>query len=456
MIDNEKDLNENPVDSDQLSVFWEFLRVLPRIWVWLLILTILGGSLSVYRASKTYSPIYTASSTFIVKVKSEQSLSFSGTNYYNDAQAQHLASTFPYILTSGLLHRTVGKDLSEPVTSSISVEIVNSTNILILRVRDKNPDKAYRTLQSVIKSYPLVSEPIVGKVDLNILDDPGVPTKPDNPRSFIRESAFGAIVGFLLGLGWGVLVFITNRTVRNENDIRNKLGISCLGTIPRVHRKERTRETVEHQLITDPKAKDLLSEPFRMVKNQVEYLSSRDNHRIILITSATASEGKSFFSSNLVLSLITSGKKVTFIDCDLRHPTIRSIFDMEPDKGLYEYLKGDMELVDYLTLAQQENDHGFPNFLFLPGGEAAPDGSNLLSSERMKTLIDRVKEKSDYVILDSAPAGLLTDSVVLAQYADAAIMVIRKDVARIDLIDDAIAHLNQSDINVLGAVLNDA
>ncbi len=455
-MDNEKEVKESAVDSEQLSIFVDFLRMLPKIWIWILVLTVLGGSISFYRANKTYVPTYTASSTFIVKVKNEQSLYGAGTNYYNDAQTQHLASTFPYILTSGLLHRTVAKDLNEPVTSSIYVEIINNTNILVLHVQDRNPEKAYRTLQSVIKNYPVVSEPIIGKVDLTLLDETDVPTKPDNPRVFIKETLFGALIGLLLSLGWGVLVFITNRTIRNEGDIRNKLGINALGTIPRVHRKERTRDIVEHQLITDPKVKDLLSEPFRMVKNQVEYLSQRDNHKVILITSATASEGKSFFSSNLVLSLITSGKKVTFIDCDLRHPTIRSIFDMEQDKGLYEYLNGEMELVEYLTLAKQENDHGFSNFLFLPGGAAVSDGSNLLSSERMKTLIDRVKEKSDYVILDSAPAGLLTDSVVLAKYAEAAIMVIRKDVARIDLIDDAISHLSQSDINVLGAVLNDA
>lgn len=455
MSEQEKDTKETAVDSEQLSVFWDFLRILPRIWVWILILTFLGGGLSYFRASKAYTPIYRAYSTFIVKVKSDQSLFGASINYYNDAQAQHLASTFPYILTSGLLHRTVNKDMNEPVTSAISVEVVKNTNILTLYVDDRNPDKAHRTLQSVIKNYPMISEPIVGKVDLRILDESGVPAAPRNPRNFLKETAVGALIGFLLSLGWGVLVFLTNRTVRNENDIKNKLGISHLGTIPRVPKKERTHETSEHQLITDSKVKDLLSEPFRMVKNQVEYLSQRDNHKVILITSATASEGKSFFSSNLVLSLITSGKRVTFIDCDLRHPTIRSIFDMEEDKGLYEYLKGDMELVEYLTLAQQENDHGFNNFLFLPGGAAASDGSNLLASKRMKHLIECVKEKSDYVILDSAPAGLLTDSVVLAQYAEAAIMVIRKDVARIDLIDDAISHLSESGISVLGAVLND-
>ena len=91
---------------------------------------------------------------------------------------------------------------------------------------------------------------------------------------------------------------------------------------------------------------------------------------------------------------------------------------------------------------------------FLPGGKTIGDGSDLLGTELMGRIIKRLEEVSDYVILDSAPAGLLTDAVVLAQYADGAVFVVRKDFARVDYIMDGMEHLAESNIQIIGGILN--
>ena len=94
--------------------------------------------------------------------------------------------------------------------------------------------------------------------------------------------------------------------------------------------------------------------------------------------------------------------------------------------------------------------------LFLPGGSTMKDGSEFLGTELMKHIIEKMEEWADYVILDSAPAGLLTDAVVLAQYADGAIFVVRKDFARVDYIMDGMEHLAESRIQIIGGILNGA
>ena len=94
------------------------------------------------------------------------------------------------------------------------------------------------------------------------------------------------------------------------------------------------------------------------------------------------------------------------------------------------------------------------NLIFLPGGEPIEDGSELLSSDRMRRILQIVEKWADYVILDSAPAGLLTDAVVLAQYADAALFVVRKDFARVNYIMDGLEHLAESRIQIVGGILN--
>lgn len=454
MSTNNTERAENFDTLDQMAVIVDFLRVIPRMWVWILILVIGCGGAFYAKAYTDYVPVYTAEATFTINITREQVISGSN-SYYDSAAAQHLALTFPRILTGDLLLRMVAEDLGEPVTGSIKATQTPNTNLLTLSVTDRDPQKAYDTLQSVIENYPVVSERIVGKVNMNILDETGVPANPDNKKVFASDAIKGAGIGLILGLMWTLLVFLVNRTVRCESDIKKKLSINCLGVVPKLNSKKRTRDMVQYYLLSDPKAKEVLQEPFRMIKNKVEYQAQKLGLKTILVTSATAGEGKSLFAANLSLSLVASGKKVVLIDCDLRHPTGRVVFNMSENVGLGEYLKEEISLLDYLAGAKEDNNHGFPNFLFLPGGAAVSDGSGLLSSNRMKELIMCMETKADYIILDSAPTGLLTDSAVLAKHADGAIMVVRKEVARIDFIMDALGHLSESDIQIIGGVLND-
>lgn len=454
MSTKEKDRAENYDTLDQMAVVVDFLRVLPRMWVWIVLLVIVCGGLFYAKAYMDYVPVYTAEATFTINIRKEQSISGSNA-FYDNAAAERLAKTFPKILTGDLLTRMVAEDLGEPVTGSIRATVVEDTNLLTLSVTDRDPQKAYDTLVSVIDNYPTVSERIVGKVNMNVLDESGVPQYPDNSKVFTKDALKGVGVGLLIGLVWSLLVFIINRTVQCEADIKKKLGINSLGVVPKINRKKRSKYQAQYYLLTDPKARDILQEPFRLIKNKVEYQAQKQSLKTFLVTSATAGEGKSLFAANLALSLVASGKKVVLIDCDLRHPTGRIVFDMNDNIGLCEYLSGELSLLDYLAKSKEDNNHGFPNFLFLPGGAPVADGSNLLSSDRMKELITCMEAKADYVILDSAPTGLLTDSAVLAKYAEGAIMVVRKEVARVDFIVDALGHLSESDIQIIGAVLND-
>lgn len=454
MSTKEKDKVEQIDTLDQFTILLDFLKMLPRMWVLFLVITILCSGIFCFIAYKSYSPIYTASSTFSIRIKNEQSIN-STTSFYDNAAAEHMAQTFPYILTSTLLKRTVQADLGTTVYGKISAEVTPNTAFLTLSVTDSDANRAYTTLQSVIKNYPTVSEPIIGKVTMTPLDETGVPEQPDNPKIFVADALKGAGVGLIISLVWGILIFLTNRTVLHEQDIKQKLGITCLGTVPRIATKKRSSKVLQYFLLNDSNVRESLSEPMRLIKNKIEYHCHKHNHKTLLVTSATAGEGKSLFAANMSLSLASAGKKVILVDCDLRHPTGRLIYNMDEGTGLAEYLKGELELEDFLTQSKKANTHNYPNFLFLPGGKAVYDGSDLLSSNKMKELIDCIKSRADYIILDSAPTGLLTDSAVLAKHADGAIMLIRKGFARIDFINDALGHLAESDIAVVGGVLND-
>ena len=218
--------------------------------------------------------------------------------------------------------------------------------------------------------------------------------------------------------------------------------------------KKRSRESRNTLNIMDEKTDSMFVEAIRLVRSKVEYSAWKHHHKVILITSALAGEGKSTIAVNLALSLAGNGKRVALLDCDLRHPSDREILGLEEGEGLYEILTKKTSPSDLLISGKDLGLGDDMNFCFLPGGKAVEDGSSLLGSERMKKVIDVLAENTDYVILDSAPAGVLTDTGILAQYADSVVFVVKKDYARADHILEGMEEISESHLHLVGGILN--
>ena len=230
--------------------------------------------------------------------------------------------------------------------------------------------------------------------------------------------------------------------------------MKCLGEIPQIAMKRRSRDNGHIINILNEKTDPGFEEAIQLVRGKVEYSAWRHHSKIILVTSALAGEGKSTLAANLALAFSKRGKRAALIDCDLRHPSDRDILGLEEGIGLYEVLTKEAKLMDVLLTGKDlEMDDEF-KFCFLPGGKATEDGSRLLGSEPMQRVIEAVSEKVDYVILDSAPAGLLTDAGVLAQYADSVVFVIKRDFASAAHIMEGLEELSESHVHVIGGILN--
>ena len=290
---------------------------------------------------------------------------------------------------------------------------------------------------------------------MEMLDETGIPAEPDNPKAFRKNAVKGAAAGLLLVMIWTGILVVTRRTVRKESDIHRWMNTRCLGTVPEVHEKRRSRSTTMRMILTDPKVEEKMQESFRIIRNKIEYNAQEYHMKTFLVTSALAGEGKSTVAVNLALSLAQAGQRVTLVDCDLRHPTDRQILGIEENGvGLREVLEHKAKLKECLMKAEDIGLDPDMCMIFLPGGKTISDGSDLLGTELMGRIIEKLEEISDFVILDSAPAGLLTDAVVLAQYADGAAFVVRKDFARVDYIMDGMEHLAESNIQIIGGILN--
>lgn len=448
--ENEKNREEELIDVTELLN--DYLRILARMWKWAVSFAVIGAVLFYVNARMSYVPVYTASATFTINIKEDVSSSTAA--FFDNSTAEQMAKTFPYILTSGVLKRQVAEDLGTNVTSSIEASAAENTNLFTISVTDRDPGMAYAVLQSVIENYPEISEVIVGKTSMQMLDETGVPPYPDNPKEFGSDAVKGAVLGVLLVAAWAAVVVVTRKTVRKETDIPKYMNTKCLGTVPEIIFKRRSVQKDIKLLLTDPALEEKLQEPFRIVRNKIEHHARSYQNKVFIVTSALAGEGKSTVAVNLALSLAQAGHKVALVDCDLRHPSDREILGIEDGIGLAEVLQRKNKLKECTLMAKDIGLDKSLKLMFIPGGETLEDGSSLLGTEAMHKVILSLRQKMDYVILDSAPAGLLTDAAVLAQYADGAIFVVRKDCARVDYIMDGMENLAESKIQIVGGILN--
>lgn len=199
--------------------------------------------------------------------------------------------------------------------------------------------------------------------------------------------------------------------------------------------------------VVEKKPKSIVSEAYRTLRTNVQYSSFDKAIKTIVITSAEAAEGKSTVSGNLALSFAQNDKKVIIVDCDLRKPSVHKNFKISNLSGLSEVLIGKENLEDVI-----QNRNG--NLDILTSGKIPPNPSEMLSSVSMTNLIEKLREKYDIVILDSAPLQAVTDAQILSTKADGTILVIRAQRTSRDSVIEAKNLLTKVGANILGTVLH--
>lgn len=421
-----------------------------RYWVFMLVLVVILGGAFGFRAYRNYSPVYSANATFTIT--SDTSSLYSSSSYLNTRTASQIVNTFPYILNSSILQKKIAEDLGmESIPGNITTETLGSTNMITIVVSSSDPQYAYDILQSVITHYPEVAEPVIGEVSMNLLDMTDVPESASNPPSYKRDVLKGIIVGFCLCAAILLVYAFTRNTIHEEEDFKKMLNIDCICAIPQIVFKKRGKEFRKDISIYNKKISQTFLEAIRVLRARIEKDAKRNELKVFLVTSAAPGEGKSTIAANTAMALAMRESKVVLVDCDLRNPSVRERLDMqEQGPGLYEYLVKKAELKDILKW----NDTY--KMYVVPGGQPISNASELMDSPRMQNLLSELKELAEYVILDTAPVGILTDTAVLAEAADAALFVVKQDYANRSAILEGIGQLAESKVYISGCILNGA
>ena len=250
-------------------------------------------------------------------------------------------------------------------------------------------------------------------IDEAIADDTPVSPK----RSMIYLIALVLGVGIPVGIIY--LIELTKFKIEGRADVEKLTSVPIIGDIPLTDEKNDKNGSIA---VFENK-NNLMSETFRNIRTNLQFMLDNDQ-KVILVTSTVSGEGKSFVSANLAISLSLLGKKVVIVGLDIRKPGLNKVFHLSnKEKGITQYLSNPE--TDLMELVQPSDVN--KNLFVLPGGSVPPNPTELLARNGLDKAIEILKQNFDYVIMDTAPIGMVTDTLLVGRVADLSVYVCRAD-----------------------------
>ena len=250
-------------------------------------------------------------------------------------------------------------------------------------------------------------------IDEAIADD--IPVSPKHSMIYLIALMLG--VGIPVGIIY--LIELTKFKIEGRADVEKLTSVPVVGDIPLTDEKNDKNGSIA---VFENK-NNLMSETFRNIRTNLQFMLDNDQ-KVILVTSTVSGEGKSFVSSNLAISLSLLGKKVVIVGLDIRKPGLNKVFNLSSkEKGITQYLANPE--MDLMSLIQQSDVN--KNLYILPGGTVPPNPTELLARDGLDKAIEILKKNFDYVILDTAPIGMVTDTLLIGRVADLSAYVCRTD-----------------------------
>jgi capsular exopolysaccharide synthesis family protein len=281
--------------------------------------------------------------------------------------------------------------------------------------------------------------------NIQVLDRAEIPQSPHKPKKTLNL-LIALITGLFGGIGLAFFVEYLDNTVKHPDDVEKGMSLPSLGIVPNVAGSvnSSSRPTIAHE-----DGKSTLSEAYRAIGTYIQFSSAVKPPKTMLITSARKGEGKTTTAVNTAITMAHSYGKGLIIDADMRNPQLHKIFDADPLNGLSSFLTGNIEFGDGLIKRTK-----IENLDIIPAGIIPPNPSELLSSFRMKDLVNGLFTLYSFVVIDSPPLLGLSDSIILSTLTDGVIVVVRSGDTPKDLVVRTKKLLCGVNAKILGVVLN--
>lgn len=442
--------NEFQPDVQQLLPFDPIVLVqdVLRRWYLILIITLLCGVASYIYNDATYEPVYQSSATLVIT-------SHGGTTtvYSNLDSAKKTADVFSQVLNSSLMRKTILEELGvDSFQGSISANVIESTNLMTLRVTANDPRTAFLVIRALLEHHEVVTYEVIGDVSVEVLQPPTVPTGPINysgAQSAMKRAMIMALAASVLLFAF--LSYIRD-AVRSLNEAERKLDCWCLGEIHHEIKLKSIRDWFSRKkrsiLITNPDTGFRYVTTITKLRRRVE--QHMHHKKVLMVTSVVENEGKSTVAVNLALSMVKKRRKVLLIDCDLHKPACRKILEQPvPEYFIQDVIRGTVPL-NQAVLTDRRSGLD----LLCAKKVSNQVAGDLLASGGLAAMLEQAREAYDFVVIDLPPMSVATDPEYLMEYVDASLLVARQNAVTAPVLNKAIGVLQRGNAKLLGCVLN--
>lgn len=418
-----------------------------KIWI-VGIAIVLSFTTSIIYTQAIKKPIYKSSTTYVL-------ISDSGNEGITTSEVtlnEKLIATYKEIIKSrNILEKVIAKLNLEYTTNelakNINVQQVSTSSMIKITVSDNDPELAQKIANTIGEEFSSEIESLYKISNLGMVDPALIPSVASN-QSNLKEMVMingGAVAVSLMIV---FLLFYFDNTVKDAEQVEDKIKLPVLGNVPIIPKKKGTEKQSELIVHIDPKS--TISEGVRTIRTNLQFSNVDGNLKKIMVTSSMPGEGKSFTSANLATAFAQDGNKVLMIDCDMRKGRLHKIFKLSNSKGLSNLL------IDNVTKNYKKyiKETKVENLSIITAGVVPPNPSELLNSEANKKLIEKLEKDYDYIIFDCVPTNGLPDSLIVSSLVDKAIIVCAANVTPTELLQKTKNTLQNVDADIAGIVVN--
>ncbi|WP_206498697.1 polysaccharide biosynthesis tyrosine autokinase [Rhodococcus sp. KRD175] len=428
----------------------DYLKILKARWI-IIAVTVVVAILGALGASLLTTPLYESSARMFVSTSGGATVS---ETYQGNLTSQQLVASYSELATSDALAARVlnvlplGGMSAAQLASKVKASSTPDTVLFNLTVTDPSPERARDIANAMatelteqvreLETPANGGDPAAGVKTFQQAEASSTPVSPKTKRNL----ALGAAVGLLLGIALAVLRDRLDNTIKGRREIEAISGKALVGTIP-FDKERKAHPAVDFQDLTQSAS----AEAFRELRTNLQFLEVDHPPRVIVVTSAIPSEGKTTTAVNLAVALAEAGHHVALVEGDLRRPRVSKYMGLIGSVGMSTVLAGQATVEEVLQPTKYEGLQA------MASGPIPPNPSELLGSEASRALLVELRSRFDYVIVDGAPLLPVTDSAVLTTHADGALLVTRYGHTKSNELARAIGNLETIGARVLGVVL---
>ena len=436
----------------------DMMFVLKKRWKMVLSLTIIGLVFGSLLFAMTYiqnsRQSFEASGSFAISTKNTEGIYINGAHIANNNDfhlAEDMADAVRYVVSSDHVLREVINEqgllgvTAEDLRSKLTITQYQATQIMEMRVTWSSAESAVNIWKSIVDVASVSLPDTLQLGELAVINEPQVEQVGTSGASMLLPAIL-AILGLMCGVGIAAIELLLRPTLNNAKDVETMFGLETIGIIPK---DDAYFKRHQHSLLANGEKEHsvVLQNYSAAAYILCNRLGEKNGHHCFYVTSSVAGEGKSIVAANLAIQLSDMEHKTLLIDFDMRNPSLGTLFMDKVDyarsfNALYRNEATEEDAITHLT--------GYLDLL-----PAVLEHNAMSMDTTIMELIERMRERYEYIIIDSAPVGEASETLSLNRVASSVLFVIGYDSTPLPVIENSLEKLDKSGIRVLGCVVNE-